>query len=301
MSRRTPCRAPSCRSRAAGRGPRTAALLAVFLFAVGCMEANPLPSPGSETPSGRTDDQIGGDGGYDPRPDEYSYIRSALTFVSSLPPGEADGTVIVLGAPGATSEGEAVRVVVEDLNYRRDVLRGADGWFAAEIQGVYAGLDVTLTLLVAGADQGGELKTKGDPLELTVGTIAVGEAPAFFYDGDDADDERDPEPAGDSEGAYAGGGNGLPSEDLGFVAVTAPDADGIAHVRSAALGITPYAVLLVLNVEDGRSYAGQADNSGAVDVPVSAQVGDDLMVFAAKPTESTTTTQAITLIVPGAR
>jgi hypothetical protein len=297
MSSRTPWRAPSRGPRRAALVRPGAALLAVLLLAAGCLEANPLPSPLSETPhGGQTGDETDARGGVDPPPPgEYAYINAALTFVSSLPQGESDGTIIVVGAPGATSKGEAVRVAAEN-GYERDVTRAPDGGFAAEIQGATPGLEIELTLLVTDDGQGGTLKTEGAPLKVAVGAITTGESPGFFYDGDD-DEARDPEPAGD--GAWAGGGNtGTPSQGTGFVTVSPPDAAGTARVRSAAQGVTPYAMMLVLNIQDGRSYAGQADNVGAVDVPIRAAVGDELAVFASKPNDPTTSTQSITLIVP---
>lgn len=309
MSRRIPWHAPSAglraHGRAGGRARRLLALFAALLLAAGCMEANPLPSPGAGIDTrnggepGGNGDQTDGRGEPGVDPGKYAYIEAGLTFVSSLVAGEDEGTVVVVGAPGATAGGVEIEVAIEEINFSARVPRAADGGFAREIQHVRAGLEIEITLLDddEGADASGDLVEVGEPLKLTVREVSVGD-PSFFYDRDSNDPDDEPAPAGEGDPAWAGGDGGAECADASFITVGTPDADGVAHVRSGCLGVTPYATVLVLNMDTERSFAGQADSAGGLDIPVDAEVGHELLVFAANPLEPAATTEAITLIVP---
>lgn len=307
MSRRTPRRAPSCGPRSV-RGAvrwRLIALLAGLAFVFGCAEANPLPSPGSDTgiPNGRDEPggQPVGDGDDVPEPpaDQTGYIRSELTYVSSLAREETEGTVVLVGAPGSVSTNGTLRLVVPGLGLDVPLTPDTGGAFATQIDGATEGLSLRLEFYdvpdETDSEDAAELLTD---LELVVRKI-TDDDPTFYFDenGDDSFDGT--AGAGDPDwGRAPSGGNG--EERSGFITVTAPDANGDVHVRSANLGATPYVRVVVLNTADGRPYVGNVSSEGAVDLVLPAQAGDVLRVFAASPNDPESTTQAIQIVVPGA-
>ena len=277
-----------------------AALLAIAVLATGCLEANPLPSPLTDVfdpnGSGGPETRDGGQGVV-PTPDEYAYIQRSLTYVSSIPddPDEDEASVVVLGAPGATSLGREIRIDVPDLNFERTVPRQEDGGFVTEVPQAHEGLEIVVELRgePADAEDASELIAY-ESLTLVV-RRADGDVPSFFYAGKSDNGVPLEEPAGGGEPSWEGDG----AES--FVRATAPDAQGMVHVRSDSLGVTPYAVMIVLNTDSGLSYVGQATADGALDIVLSGAVGDELHVFAARPAapgESPVTTEAVVLIVP---
>lgn len=285
------------------------ALSALLALAFGCMEANPLPSPGSDTgiPTGGGDDR-GGTGGVDdgngpppPYADDYAYLRGELTYVSSLTADPGDASVVVVGAPGAASHAGPIQVTAPALELDATLTQDDLGGFATQILGAFDGLEIHLTLLPDPDDPDAE-EADGEPAPLAELTLTVrrlgGDVPSFYYEGEDMDGQAEPAPAGNEDPAWgddqASAGGGARS---GFVFVTVAGEDGMVHVRSDVLGITPYARALVLNTADGLSYVGNASGDGALDIALPAESGDVLLVFAASPADPTATTEAITLTV----
>ncbi len=257
-----------------------AMVVTVLAVALGCAEANPLPSP--------FDDPA---------------LNASQVYVSSVSPEEAAGTLMLVGLPEAVQNASLVRVAIEAAAYQADLALGADGSFSALVDGVPQGAEVfmlpvailpesqeelpgpALTLVVGGVDRrddsdlpwvapsaGGQ---DGDPTELNGGAGAEVPAPS-------------------DEGV--GGGTWSPS---GLV-VSPPDAAGQVRLTVPPYGMSSFTFLFVLNDDTGLQYTGLSANDGSLGMSVAAQTGHTLWAFAANPVTRQSTTESFSIEVPAA-
>lgn len=264
---------------------------AVCLAGAGCMEANPLPSPGADVSGGQVDFD---DDYADPdHPGaKTASISGALTFVSALDAEDERGTVVVTGLEGAVF-GARVRLDIPDLDVRAFLAVDPRGSFGTILQDAYEGLEIVLTAVPLESD-GADAEPAHASVTLVVRQLTGDEPDVPWFN--DRASEDDPATDGDNE---AGGAQppGFACGDSLELQVTL-DAGGIARVYGPVCGVTPNSRVVVFNARTNESRVTSAVNDGSFTVAIEARSGDRLLVFAANPSDPELTTAAVELAVP---
>ncbi len=285
------------------------ALFILACVAFACAEANPLPTPSE--PDFRDDAPVGEAPGRDEG--GSTFFAESRVYLSALGTEESDEeSVVLVGAPGATSHEGAVRIELEESDEAFDLPTDPQRGFATRIAGASEGARITLTMLptlfpeemlMPGAES---IIVAGREWQLARLTLTVrrltGAEPnvpwlAPYGDSDavppGAEDpaESGAEPPSHDDDPYEDGvGRGL--------ALSGPDEDGHVLLSAGTAGMTPFSKLLVFNATRDESHVGRASNDGSLEMRFKASSGDVLTMFAANPADPSATTTTFTRAVP---
>lgn len=254
------------------------AVLLALAIALGCAEANPLPSPFADP-----------------------VLNAMQVYASSVAPGESESPLMLIGLPEASIEADLVRLSIPEAAYDADLSPAADGSFAEVIGGVPEGAQVVLIPVAVHPETDEEIV--GTSLTLTIGGVS--------RDGDDAEPwvapSTEAQSGGEPSGHYDGVGAEVPAPadelDNGAwsptgLEISAPDADGQIELRVPAYGMSAFTLLFVLNDDTGLTSSALSGNDGSVAMTIDAEVGHLLYLFAANPVERTATTETFSVLVP---
>ena len=305
-----PARKPLRRGRARHRIELS--LLLLLSAAVACAEANPLPSPGGGNPlPGPGTSEVGppnrpdipdpGQGTGSPpdvKHDELgAHLNRGLTYLSALGPEEAEGSVVLVGAQGAATGEGVVRVAADTLSEPLVMPTNGVGGFGGLLSQVAAGTAVTLELWAVDDESGEEEQKDSFVLEVRQLDRTEVEVPWIFPAGD-ADDP-------DPDASFGGWAPGEDDEDglyntsrVNGVGVSPPDASGMVRVAGGPGSVPSFSILIALHEESSRSFVAQAVSDGSFQITLAAAAGDTIHVFAAHPSDSAGTTDAVVFVVP---